>query len=180
MMHYLKNLVLASIALVFGLLFDNCQSPQSSIERDVPTRIPQKEMDSLTAWLNNIDNYNNKSYMPKFYARFHEFTRDKKWEDAALLLSVVGYCAYVNSVSDKVLIKTSIDFMNQHEKDISDGYKTSIYHNIGSLYYFDSNIEASLKYLKKSTEVAGQDFDSQQFAAKSFREICYGRTCSSG
>jgi two-component system, NarL family, sensor kinase len=164
-------LTLFFTTFLFSLFLISCQ--EKNTERAVPTRLPQKKMDSLTAWLENLDNFNNKSYMPKFYAHLDSLKKEKKWEDAALLLSVVGACAYVNSVSDKALIKTSIDFMNQHEKDISDGYKTSIYHNIGSLYYFDANIEASLKYLKKSTQVAGQDFDSQQFAAKSYREMCY-------
>jgi signal transduction histidine kinase len=152
----------------------NCQ--EKNTERAVPTRLPQKKMDSLTTWLESLDNFNNKTYMPKFYAHLDSLKKKKRWEDAAQLLSVVGACVYVNNVSDKALIKTSIDFMNQHGKDISDGYKTSIYHNIGSLYYFDANIEASLKYLKKSTQVAGQDYDSQQFAAKSYREMCYNHS----
>jgi hypothetical protein len=157
--HYLA-FIFITISSLFLLI--NCQKKEGKAIDEKP---PEEKLDSLSAWFSNKENYNDKSYLPKFYVHFNEKMKAKKWEESARLLRYVGMAVYLAEKSDKNLLKTHIDFMNQHENDISDKYKSGIYLNIGILCNYATNNKASVYYLSKATQVPAKDYDTQENVA---------------
>jgi two-component system, NarL family, sensor kinase len=169
-----QNYYLVSILIIISLLFllISCQKKKEA-ENIVYKKQPEEKLDSLSAWFCNDENYKEKGYLPQFYVHFNEKMNAKNWEEAAQLLRFAGRAAYLSSKSDKALLKTHIDFMNQHENDISGKYKSGIYVNIGLLNNYATNNKAAIYYLNKATKVTSKDYQTQENIATAYNEMSY-------
>jgi signal transduction histidine kinase len=165
--HYLA-FIFITISSLFLLI--NCQKKE---EKAIDVKPPEEKLDSLSAWFYNTENYNGKGYLPKFYGHFNEHVEAKRWEKAAQLLRYAGIAIYYAEKSDKDLLKTHIDFINQHENDISNKYKSGIYLNIGILCNYATNNKASIYYLSKATQIPAKDYDTQENVASAYKEMSY-------
>jgi signal transduction histidine kinase len=148
----------------------NCQKKE---DKSIYTKPPEEKLDSLSSWFCNKENYNDKDYLPSFYFHFNEKTKAKKWEEAARLLKYAGMALYFGEKSDKNLLKTHIDFINQHENDISDKYKSGIYLNIGILSNYATNCKAAIYYLNKVTQITAKDYETQENVVTAYNEMSY-------
>ena len=165
-------LVFIFITITSSFLLMNCQKKEDA-NKDIFVKPPEEKLDSLSAWFSNKENYNDKDYLPKFYVRFNEKMKAKKWEESARLIRYAGMAIYLAEKSDKDLLKTHIDFINLHENDISDKYKSGIYLNIGILYNYATNNKASVYYLSKATQIPAKDYDTQENVASAYKEMSY-------
>ena len=165
--HYLALICVAFTAL---FLLINCQKKKDTA---IDIKPPEEKLDSLSAWFSNKENYNDKGYLPRFYVHFNEKMKAKKWEESARLIRYAGMAIYLAEKSDNDLLKTHIDFMNLHENDISDKYKSGVYLNIGILYSYATNNKASVYYLSKATQIPAKDYDTQENVASAYKEMSY-------
>jgi two-component system, NarL family, sensor kinase len=168
----ISHISIIFIALIPLFLLINCQKKEDADE-PIYKKLPEEKLDSLSAWFANEENYNDKRYLPNFYTHFNKKMAAKKWDEAAQLLRFAGMGLYFGEKSDKDLLKTHIDFINQHEKDISDKYKSGIYLNIGTLSSYATNNKAAIYYLNKATQIIAKDYETQENIASAYNEMSY-------
>jgi signal transduction histidine kinase len=170
--HKKKNSFLIFITFFSMFLLISCQKKEE-VKIPVFVKLPEEKLDSLAAWFNDVDNYNKEQYLPRFYVHFNEKLKAKQWEKSAQLLRFAGKALYFNAKSDKKLLKTHIDFITQHEKDISDKYKMGLFLNIGSLYNYSLNHNAAIYYLNKATQIQAKDYKMQKIIIAAYNEMSY-------
>lgn len=138
---------------------------------------PEENLDSLNTWFANEENFNNdEGFLKKFQVHFKEKLTQEKWEEAAQLMYHVGQSLILNNSTDTVLIKTNIEFLELHEKAISNRYKSGLYSNIGSLYYYYSKFEESVIYQKKATSFTPENYDEMVNVIDAYKELSYTYT----
>ncbi|MFY7911782.1 MAG: tetratricopeptide repeat-containing sensor histidine kinase [Emticicia sp.] len=159
------------LILIVGILA--CQPKKQAAESSLYVKPPADKLDSLTNWFADEVNFNDKNYFPQFYSHYNQKIKAERWEEAAILLYHVGQISIVHNRADSLIIRIHDDFTEQHQDHISNRYKSGLYLNLGILYYYDSNFEASIKNLQKVIQMPYKDYYSLENKSTAYNELGY-------
>lgn len=134
------------------------------------------KLDSLSTWFSNQENFKEKNYLSDFYKYYNQKINAQQWESAAMLLFYTGESVFVNRQSDTLMINTYNDFLEKHQADVSDRYRSGLYLNLGILYYYNSKFEMAIATLEKVTQMPHNDYYTLINVSTAYNELGYSYT----
>jgi signal transduction histidine kinase len=135
-------------SLFIAILACNRQREVSSQKFEKPA---EEKLDSVGTWLINYDNYLKDNYLSIFENNFKKQIEQNKLDSAARLLDIAGSNACRNFEFDSVLIRTTLDFLNQYETTILPRFRSGLYNNLGNAYAINLDYDKSISYFNKNS-----------------------------
>jgi two-component system, NarL family, sensor kinase len=132
-------------------------TPQPSSGLPVKNSRSPTPLDSIGSWLNTPDHYLEPNFHTVFNQSFQQQIQEGRIDSAAHLLFLAGQTACTNYVFDSLLVRTSLQFVGQYEKQIPDAFRVGILSNLGNFYASVSEYSTSNLYLHKSINIIAKD-----------------------
>ncbi len=161
---YMKNLSLLFVAALLYMFAISCgdateQKEPKESEKDIEAyrhTLPGYE------WLEKGVNYQNEVYKDSAFYHFNHELDTKNFENAAIYLMAYGNALDRNIHFDSIYYKTTINFYNSHEDDISGESKSQLGYYLGSQNYFRNNLTESSKWFEKAIAIPPESKSHKQ------------------